>query len=49
VCWDRWLSLECCSGTDSLVWSGVLGLIVECGAVCYEGISVEIGKVCWVE
>jgi len=31
VCWDEELSVERCVGTDSCVWSDVLGTIVECG------------------
>jgi len=30
------VSVERCVGTDNLVWSGVLGPIVEYGAVCYD-------------
>jgi len=30
------LSMERCVGTDSSVWSGVFGPIVEYGAVCWD-------------
>ena len=36
VCWDRYCSMELCVGTDTGVWSGVLGPILEYGAVCWD-------------
>ena len=40
------MSLERCVGTYSLVWSGVLGPIFQCGVVCWDPI-VEYCAVCW--
>jgi len=38
LCWDRYLRVDHCFGTDSGVWSGVLGPITEFGVLCLKDI-----------
>ena len=36
MCWERYWSMERCVGTGTGVWIGVLGPVLECGAVCWD-------------